>query len=140
MKRLLKKYYYLYYKIYRSIEYTSRALGGEFWTDVKALLVITILQSFVIISFVGYYSIFVDRYFNLERNEFIGINILIMIANTKLFLHTEEWKKYFIEFDNLSKDENKKGTYIIIGIIFFIIANFIYMLYLKNQIDWSMYR
>lgn len=140
MKTLLRYYYYLYYKIYHSIKYTSQKLGGEFWTDIKAIIVLDAIMICNILSLLGYYNIFIDRYFKLEKAVFVGIMILVIVINSKLFLPLSKGEKYYNNFDSLPKKEHTKKTLIIIGLIIFIIINFIYMLYLKSQIDWRKYR
>lgn len=140
MKTILKYYYFLYYKIYHSIKYTSKELGGEFWTDMKALIVVDVIVICNILSLIGYYNIFIDKFFKLDNIIFISICILIMIINSRLLLHSTKGTKYYNSFDNLPKKDNIKGTFVVIGFIILTTLNFFYMLYLKSQIDWSIYR
>jgi len=42
-----KTYYYIFYNIYKSIIYTSEMVGGEFWIDFKAGLVILTHELFI---------------------------------------------------------------------------------------------
>lgn len=140
MKTMLKYYYYLYYKIYHSIKYTSQQLGGEFWTDIKALLVLNTIMICNVLSLFGYYNIFIDKFFKLDKYIFITMCLLIMIINYMLLLYSTNGTKYYNSFDNLSKKDNIKGTFVVIGFIILTTLNFFYMLYLKSQIDWSIYR
>ncbi|GAA5102629.1 hypothetical protein GCM10023210_43820 [Chryseobacterium ginsengisoli] len=56
-----KAYYYLFYKIYKSIEYTSEEFGGAFWTDFKTGLVIGALEIWLLLSIGNYYSIITKK-------------------------------------------------------------------------------
>lgn len=137
-----KAYYYFFYKIYKSIEYTSEELGGAFWTDFKAGLAIAALEIWLLLSIGNYFSVVT------KKNEELSITmpvvyipvLILFILNYFSFMHNDKWKEYNRKFDQLPKSTNIIGTWIVVGIIVFIIGNLIYSFYLMSQIDWSLYR
>ncbi|ROH97952.1 hypothetical protein [Chryseobacterium daecheongense] len=137
-----KAYYYFFYKIYKSIEYTSDELGGKFWSDWKASLVLDVLFYFIITSLFIYYKIFFNRYIHLSESNFdiFLIIIPIILFNYFIFHHKYQWKNIVKEFDRLPREKNLLGGWIVFGIILFIIANLIFSFYLMSQIDWVQYR
>ncbi|SEH49282.1 hypothetical protein [Chryseobacterium culicis] len=126
MEKIKKAYYYFFYKIYKSIEYTSELVGGAFWTDFKTGLVVGTLEIWLLASGLIYYSIIKDIKLNLTlTNPIVLIPlILLLILNYFAFIRTDVWKKYNAEFDKLPKDKNKKGAIIVWAIIAFITINF----------------
>ncbi len=137
-----KAYYYLFYKIYKSIEYTSEEFGGAFWTDFKTGLVIAALEIWLLLSIGNYYSIITKKNADLSLTMpivYIPL-LLLLILNYFSFMHNDKWKEYNRQFDKLSKKKNIVGTWIVVGVVVFIIANLIYSFYLMSQIDWSQYR
>lgn len=142
MKFIKKSYYYFFYKIYRSIEYTSELSGGKFLTRSKAGLVMLALQVWILFSFGAYYRIFTKTSIQLSFSmPIIYVPAIIIFAFNYFTLdYKDNWKKYNNEFANYSKRKNRIGGWIVFGIILLIISNFIYALYLMSQIDWSQYR
>lgn len=55
-------------------------------------------------------------------------------------VHTDIWKEYVIEFDQLSKKKNRIGGWIVFGVVLLVVMNLIFSFYLMSQVDWSMYR
>ncbi|UWX62173.1 hypothetical protein N0B40_07740 [Chryseobacterium oranimense] len=141
MEKIKKAYYYLFYKIYKSIEYTSELVGGAFWTDFKAGLVILTLELWIIGSFLNYYSIINDKKLNIETISPILLISLIFfsIINYLAFMHTDIWKTYNKEFDKLSEKENQKGTTIVWVIAICITVNFFGSVYLLQKYVLKMY-
>jgi len=140
INKIKRAYYYYFYKIYKSIEYTSEQFGGSFWTDFKAGVVMIALEIWTILLLINYYNIFLNRYFHLEKRTFFFLGFIIIVVNYLAFVHTDIWKEYNKNFDKLPKEVNKKGSWIVFGITIFIIVNLIFSFYLMNQIDWSRYR
>ncbi|WP_426479370.1 hypothetical protein ACP3T3_07955 [Chryseobacterium sp. CBSDS_008] len=126
MEKIKKAYYYFFYKIYKSIEYTSEMVGGAFWTDFKTGIVIGTLEIWLLASGLIYYSIIKNIKLNLTiTNPIVLIPIvLLFILNYFAFIRTDVWQKYNAEFDKLPKDKNKKGAIIVWAIIAFITINF----------------
>jgi hypothetical protein len=66
--------------------------------------------------------------------------VLVLLINYVAFIHTDVWKDYVIEFDKMPKKKNRIGSWIVFGIVLFIISNLIFSFYLMSRIDWSQYR
>ncbi|WP_326983452.1 hypothetical protein VUJ46_02585 [Chryseobacterium sp. MYb264] len=137
-----KAYYYFFYKIYKSIEYTSKEFGGKFMTTFKASLVLIVLQIWFLFSLGIYYAIWSKKSIELSLNmPVIYIPLLIIVfSNYYAIDYLKIWKEYNSNFDKLPKEKNKIGGWIVFGIILLIILNLIYSFYLMSQIDWSQYR
>ncbi|WP_124019594.1 hypothetical protein [Flavobacterium sp. HTF] len=142
MKFIKKSYYYFFYKIYRSIEYSSGLSGGKFLTSFKASAVMITLEIWLLISLSAYYSIYKKTFIELSISMPIAyIPLIIVIAFNYLTIeYKDNWKKYNIEFANYSKNKNQIGGWIVFGIILLIISNLIYSFYLMGEVDWSKYR
>ncbi|MEF9477791.1 hypothetical protein OWR28_08845 [Chryseobacterium sp. 1B4] len=131
MEKIKKAYYYLFYKVYKSIQYTSEMVGGAFWTDFKAGLVILTLELWIVGSFLNYYSIINDKKLNIDTISPILLTSLVVfsIINYFSFIRTDIWKTYNKEFDKLSEKENQKGTTIVWVITICITTNFFICLF-----------
>jgi len=140
MEKVKRAYYYFFYKIYKSIEYTSEIGGGKFWTDFKAGVVVSALEVWLILALINYYKIFINKFYDLNKIFFFSIGSTIIIINIIAFVFSDKWKEYNEEFDQLSKEKNIKGGLVVWTIIVFIILNLIFSFYLMSQIDWSQYR
>lgn len=141
MKKIKKAYYYFFYKIYKSIIYTSNLFGGEFWSDFKAGIAVGALEIWFLASILNYYSIINNIKLNISlTNPIILIPlILLFVLNYFTFIHTDVWKIYNKEFDGLSKEKNKRGSIIVWTIIAFIIINFLVSVYLLQKFVLKIY-
>jgi hypothetical protein len=142
MKFIKKSYYYFFYKIYRSIEYTSKSFGGEIVMLSKAGLVMLALEAWIILSFGNYYTVYTKMFVELSISmPIVYIPAIIVFAFNYFTLdYKDNWKKYNIEFANYSKKKNRIGSWIVFWIILIIIFNLIFSFYLMSEIDWSKYR
>lgn len=139
---LKESYYYFFYKIYKSIDYTSKAMGGSFWTGFKATLVIMALEIFLLIFIGVYYTVITKTSIELRPDmPIIYIPVLVLgIFNFLMFDINDNWKSYVKEFDQWPKHKNKIGSWIVLAITLFIIGNLILSFYLMSQIDWESIR
>ncbi|KPE51058.1 hypothetical protein [Chryseobacterium indologenes] len=137
-----RAYYYFFTEIYKSVEYTSDLLGGKFLTSFKASIVMVALETWWLMSLGAYYSIHTKTAIELSISmPIIYIPLIIIILFNYLTIdYNSAWKKYNSDFDNLPKNKNRIGSWLVLGIVIFIILNFIYSIYLMSQIDWSQYR
>ena len=142
MKKIKNAYYYFFYKIYCSIEYTSDLSGGKFLSSFKAGLVMIALEIWMLMSLGAYYAIYTKTAIELSISmPVIYIPLIIIIGFNYFTLdYTDVWKKYNNEFDKLPKQKNRIGGWIVFSIVLLVIANLIYSFYLMSQIDWSQYR
>lgn len=138
MKTMKRAYYYLFYKLYKWYEKGP----SVWWSDWKAGISIIALEIWLVASLFIYYKIFFNRYAHLSDSgwELIICALLIIIPNYWVFVHTDKWKDYVQEFDQLPKRTNKIGGWIVFGVVLLIIANLVFAFYQMSLIDWSKYR
>ena len=132
-----KAYYYFFYKIYRSIEYTSEIGGGKFWTDFKTIISIIALEIWLLLSCINYYFVLnnIKEPLNFFNFFILCPFIFILIINYILFIHYDNtWKEYNKEFSTLAKGKNLIGGVIVWGIIILIIINFIFSVHLRRNL------
>jgi hypothetical protein len=135
---ITRLYYYLFYKLYRWYE-----KGPSIWmSDWKASLSIDVLVFFVILSFIVYYTTFIDRYFELGDSKIIVFLFIVGISvpNYFIFHHRDQWKGIVQRFDKIPKRKNLIGGWIVFGVVLLIIANLIFAFYQMSLVDWSKYR
>lgn len=141
MKKIKKAYYYLFYKIYKSIIYTSDKGGGEFWSDFKAGIALLALELWFFGTILNYYAIITNTKFSTTTIFIILLIPLVFLSilHYFAFIHTDIWKEYSKEFDKLSEKENQKGTTIIWVIAICITVNFFVSVYLLQKYVLKMY-
>jgi hypothetical protein len=120
----------------------SEAAPSRWLSDWKAGIAIIALEIFLISSLFIYYKVFFNRYIHLAKSnsDIIVIMLLVVVPNYFAFAHTDVWKDYVVEFDKMPKKKNRIGSWIVFGIVLFIIGNLIFSFYLMSRIDWSQYR
>lgn len=132
----MRNYYYFFYKIYCFWENAPI----KFWSHFKTGLTIIFLEIWLVLSLFIYYNIFIDRYFNLDKNLFIFLTLFLIALNFLMFSLSDKWKIYNKEFEQLPKKKNIIGGIIVWSIIILIIINLVFAFYLMNQVDWSQYK
>lgn len=140
MEFIKKSYYYFFYKVFKSIEYTSDLSGGKFFSAFKASIVLIALEFWLTIAILNYYNIFIDRHVHFPKSYYVGIALFFSFLSYITIDYNDVWKYYNRKFDKLPKQKNKIGSWIVFLIIIFIITFFIYSIYLMSQIDWSQYK
>lgn len=129
-----KTYYYFFYKIFKSIEYTSKEFGGEFMIDFKTSLVLITLEIFIIFSFANYYNIFFHSDSGIFPNSIWVIIILILTMIDYFIFHSKkQWKNIINNFDKLTENENNRGSWIVFVTIALVLINFVFSFYLYYQ-------
>lgn len=114
-------YYYLFYKFYKFGEWSPSTLPSDF----TAAFAISGLEIMLLISLKFYYIEFWD--WN-DTFTFGSIQTIIPLAGVILikyfaFIKDDKWKTYVKKFDKLSETRNLIGTWIVIGVIAFVIGN-----------------
>jgi len=135
-----KLYYYFFYKIYKTIDYTSDASGGKFMTSFKTGIVIIALEFWLTIAILNYYNVFFDKTINFSKGVYVIIALFFSVLSYITIDYNKVWKSYYVEFDKLPTKKNKAGGWVVFGISAFIIAFFVYSIYLMSQINWILYR
>jgi hypothetical protein len=125
-------YYYLFYKFYKFGEWSP----SIFPSDFTATLGIACLEVLFLISLKFYYSEFFDRN---GTFTFVSLQTLVPLATVFLinyfaFLNNENWKTYVEKFDKLPENKNLTGTWIVIGIVAFVLGNIILSIHIMAQI------
>lgn len=130
-----KAYYFSFYKLYKSFE----ASPSKFWSEWKASLVMDVLVGCIIITIGLIYTVVTKKDFIIfESNVYTWIMIItIGASNYFIFNHANKWKEIVASFNHLSKNKNRIGGIIFLGIFFLIIASVIFMFYLMSQINWK---
>ncbi len=139
LQNIKRAYYYLFYKLYKFWESAS---DPKFWSDRKASVTIVVMEIWILISCFIYYTIFFNRYFhvNIKHPVVIISGIIVFLINYLAFAHTDKWREYVKEFEQLPKRKNKIGNWIVLGLVLLIVSNVIFSFYLMSRIDWSWYR
>lgn len=132
MKIIKKAYYYLFYKLYNHYENSSMPWGSDF----KASASIGALEIWLILSILNYFLLITGKTIgNLNIwQPFVFIPaILLFLLHYFAFIRTDVWKEYNKEFDQLSREKNKRDGITTWCIIIFIIINTIFSYYLLFQ-------
>jgi len=133
---LIEMYYYLFYKFYK----LTGALKSRFLNKMKAGLMIMTLEIWLVFTLINYYDFFLHQH---NRLVFFSLKILlpvsaILIIKWFAFIRDNTWKYYIQKFDSWPKDKNAKGTWLVTGLVVFVIANFIFSHYIRSpsQFRW----
>jgi hypothetical protein len=127
---LKKMYYYLFYKFYKLFE----AFKTTRWlTDFKAGIVIAVLEIWLLFSVYSYIDVI-----NGKRTEYDLISLKVILPSAIIFLikwfafvKDDSWKDYVKEFDEWPKEKNRKGTWVVVSIVLFVMGNLVFSLYLN---------
>jgi hypothetical protein len=136
--KIKRAYYYLFYKFYKFWEIVSTP---KFISDWKAELSIDVLEIFLGLSGIVYYTVISKKWIDFGNGKYIIPIYLIFVAvpNYFIFHHQNQWKQIVHEFDKWPKRNNKIWGIIVWTIISIIITNLIFAFYLMSQIDWKHY-
>lgn len=129
-----KLYYYLFYKIYKAIIYTSTPFG-DFLSSFKAGLVLIVLQIWSFLSIINYYTVITGSKVELSISTPIMYIPLIIIIGFNYYTldYLDIWKSYNQEFDQLPKKKNTIGSWIVILIVLIVIMNFVFSFYCLDR-------
>jgi hypothetical protein len=139
MSEFKKAYSYLFYKMYKHFE-----SGPSIWlSDWKASFSILVLEIWLCLSGLNYYSIFFKKAVLSDTILTVSsLCLVVFLAAIKYiaFEYQDRWKKVVNDFDELPKNKNKAGTYIVLTVILIIIANLIFSFFLLSKVDWQLYK
>jgi hypothetical protein len=128
-------YYYLFYRIYRVVEKSSKTMGGAFFTDFKAVCLLIILEIYLLFSIGIYWTEIGD--FNIELRLELPIVyvplILVIGLNSIAFGNRKVWQRYVAEFERWPKRKNVIGGWIVVSLMSLLVANFIFAFYLLSH-------
>lgn len=127
-----RAYYYLFYKLYKHYEDSST----PWWSDFKASVSIGILEIWLLLSTLNYFLLTTGKKIGeltlQQPLVFIPIVILFLLHYFS-FIHTDIWKKFNQEFDQLPTEKNKVGSIIVWSVIIVIVVNMIFSYYLLYE-------
>lgn len=130
-----KAYYYLFYRIYRVVDKSSKAMGGAFLTDFKAVCYLIILEIYLLFSIGIYWTEIGD--FNIELRLDMPIVyvplILVIGLNSIAFGNRKVWQRYVAEFERWPKRKNAIGGWIVVSLMSLLVANFVFTFYLLSH-------
>ncbi|MBO9675175.1 MAG: hypothetical protein J7577_17140 [Sphingobacteriaceae bacterium] len=134
-----KAYNYFFYKLYKFWDLVSTP---KFISDWKAELTIDILEIFLGLSIIVYYTVITKEWIDFGNEKYIIIVYLLFVAvpNYFIFHHRNQWKQIVHEFDQWPKKKNKIGGMIVFIIILAVVGNLIFAFYQMSLVDWSQYR
>lgn len=133
-----KAYYYLFYKLYKHYE-----KGPSVWmSDWKASFSLDVLIYFIVTSLFIYYKVIFNRYIHLSENnmEAFLLVITVVLANYFIFHSQNQSKRIIADFDQLPKNKDQTGGWIVFCFVLFVIVNLVFSFYLMSQIDWKKYQ
>jgi hypothetical protein len=122
-----RAYYYFFYKFYILFE------SGTWLTKSKALSVISLLEIWLWFSFFIYYNFIFKKNSDIESSALIVLTVVVVV-NSFFFSLNDNWKVYVKQFNELPAKKNKIGTWIVGAVTAFIVANFIFSIYLLSII------
>jgi len=127
-----KAYYYLFYKFYKFGERSPSSLPS----DYTAILAISVLEVLFLGALKFYYIEFIDQNNSFEFFSFQTLVplIAVLLLNYFAFFKNDRWKEYVNEFNQWPRKRNIIGTWIVIGIVVFIIVNMVVAIHIMGQI------
>ncbi|MDD5152005.1 MAG: hypothetical protein PHC28_16250 [Flavobacterium sp.] len=128
--KLLKLYQYFFYKLYKSIEYTS---VPKFWSEWKAIGLLILLEIWAInivdVLFHYFTGITMSSTSGILESYQIFVIIFLVLINYYIFYYKDRWKDYIIYFEDKSKSQYRYGGIIVFGIVFLIISLYLLCLF-----------
>ncbi|SHF71598.1 hypothetical protein [Chryseobacterium vrystaatense] len=131
-----KAYNYFYYKIYKSIEYTSGQSDGRTIANFKTGLVIIFLEIIFFAALFIYYNIYISKDSSIVGTELQWITMVILLVLIDYFIFYNssiKWKEIFIKFDQLPKKKNNLGSWIVFLTVISLIGNLIFSFYCLDR-------
>ena len=116
---------------YWLFEMSERA-PSRWWSEWKAYLALAWLEIFILLSLLFYSGNFFEIPFELTPLSTLPIILLFVIKGYLIFEKDDKWKGYIEEFRAKSKKERRKSLTVTILIILFVLANFIFSIYLMT--------
>jgi len=119
-------YHYLFYKFYKF----SHAAPSKWWSEGKATLLIAELEIFLIISILNYYAASIGWSNSNLIYGYLPLSMVAFLCNYPIFLKRNKWKILVEEFDDLPKRTNARGSWMVFGLVLFIVSNLMISFYL----------
>jgi hypothetical protein len=138
MKKIQKAYFHFFYRLCCLF----KSISDDGWEEWKALLIVGVTTSFILINIDLYIKILFKVGFILELPKFaFGVLFLIIaLFHYLILLHNDGWKQYEVEFKQYSKEKNRAIDLLFFFFVLFILGNLIFAFYQLSLIDWTKYR
>lgn len=134
MKKIILAYDYFFFTLYRIWEKAP----SKWWSDWKAVISISLLEIFALISIYGIVMYKLKINLLPESGTFpIIIAAIIYGVNYFYFLRHERWRNKIDKFDTINSLRDKIGVLIVILLVVFLVALLIYVVYLISTVDWQ---
>lgn len=121
--KFLKFYQHFYYKIYKSIEYTS---SPKFWTEWKTFVVLLVLETWIFLSLRFYYHYIFNVPLKNTNSVLdfytVVVGALLIVGNWYLFEYRDKWKGIVADYNKSPK--NKLMSYLTLFIVLVITIAF----------------
>lgn len=112
-------YRYLFYRLYRF----SEAAPSRWWSEWKASVLLSVMESFTVITMVGVLQILTGRRLVPQDplNVYTVIGVLVLMGMKHwVFIYQEQWKKDEVDFQQMSARKRRKLNiafwFVIIGV------------------------
>jgi hypothetical protein len=132
-----KMYCYLFYVFYKLWAKIDKGFGatGPFPTDMKAAVFILAIEIWILFSIFFYYCYFFKThpYITFFSPQGIVPFCVLFFIKWFVFWKDDQWKNYVKEFDRWPKEKNRKGVWIVVAVVFFVISNFVISFYLSPE-------
>lgn len=116
---LMTFYRYLFYRLYRF----SEAAPSRWWSEWKASVLLSVMESFTVITMVGVLQILTGRRLVPQDplNVYTVIGVLVLMGMKHwVFIYQEQWKKDEVDFQQMSARKRRKLNiafwFVIIGV------------------------
>ncbi len=129
----LKAYDYLYYKFYKM----SEAAPSRWWSDWKAVLAVSFIGIYSLISVIGYVSVILNQPVPDEWSWFVwSSGAGIIVFNYYRYLYKEKWRDVVDRFEQLNARKKKYGSVLFVLFLVLFFANIIVLFYVMSITDW----
>lgn len=132
---ITKGYYYIFYKFYILFEHFEQT---RWRTRSKAVMCIGLLELWLFFSLINYWNYFSKWECPLQILLLLCLILFIILGIIHWFIFSKDdkWKNFVAEFEEWPRKKNVAGTFIVVGIIIFIIINFLISFKLNKISFW----
>lgn len=130
-----KGYEYLFYKLFRLIEFTSYP---KFWSEWKAIAMLIIIEILFLYSLAIFFHYITGINIISPNIDLPAILIIFSLVWIKYyyFENNDRWKEIVKEFDKLPVKENKRGSIVVSIIIMVLVFNLFFAISLLPKLNY----
>lgn len=101
-------------------------------THYKAVMFLIILEILTLFTIINYSDFLLKKVMPIACIILFIALVVILSVNILAFSYDNRWETYIDKFDNWPKDRNRKGSWIVVFFILFLVANFIISINLSS--------